>query len=160
MIIRLIKAALLAMVLAAIVQSLPDVRRYLKLLCARCGCGLGPRSRTNVTGEAGDCGNDLGFCGRLSDRFPGGPGRAPERLRESWRGIRNSPEARKLAADAMGIAELAMRRAAGSTLSGTANGLVRDADPQAGGRPPGQARGLTVTPGCCGSGWPTGHVRP
>ena len=46
-----------------------------------------------------------------------------ERLRESWRGIRNSPEARKLAADAMGIAELAMRRAAGSTLSGTANGL-------------------------------------
>jgi hypothetical protein len=31
MIIRLIKAALLAMVLAAIVQSLPDVRRYLEL---------------------------------------------------------------------------------------------------------------------------------
>ncbi len=31
MIIRLIKAALLVMVLAAIVQSLPDVRRYLEL---------------------------------------------------------------------------------------------------------------------------------
>ncbi len=46
-----------------------------------------------------------------------------ERLRESWRGIRNSPEARKLAADAMGIVELAVRRAAGSGLSGTANGV-------------------------------------
>jgi hypothetical protein len=31
MITRLIKAAVLAMVLAAIVQSLPDVRRYLEL---------------------------------------------------------------------------------------------------------------------------------
>jgi hypothetical protein len=31
MIIRLIKAALLAAVLAAIVQSLPDLRRYLEL---------------------------------------------------------------------------------------------------------------------------------
>jgi hypothetical protein len=31
MIMRLIKAAVLAMVLAAIVQSLPDVRRYLEL---------------------------------------------------------------------------------------------------------------------------------
>ena len=31
MIIRLIKAAVLAVVLAAIVQSLPDVRRYLEL---------------------------------------------------------------------------------------------------------------------------------
>jgi hypothetical protein len=31
MIMRLIKAAVLAVVLAAIVQSLPDVRRYLEL---------------------------------------------------------------------------------------------------------------------------------
>jgi hypothetical protein len=31
MLIRLIKAALLAAVLAAIVQSLPDLRRYLEL---------------------------------------------------------------------------------------------------------------------------------
>jgi hypothetical protein len=31
MIVRLIKAAVLAVVLAAIVQSLPDVRRYLEL---------------------------------------------------------------------------------------------------------------------------------
>ena len=46
-----------------------------------------------------------------------------ERLRESWRGIRNSPEARKLAAEAMGIAELAVRRAAGGTVSGTASGV-------------------------------------
>jgi sigma54-dependent transcription regulator len=46
-----------------------------------------------------------------------------ERLRESWRGIRNSPEARKLAADAMGIAELAVRRTAAGRLSGTASGV-------------------------------------
>ena len=46
-----------------------------------------------------------------------------ERLRESWRGIRNSPEARRLAADAMGVAELAVRRAAGRGLSGTASGV-------------------------------------
>jgi hypothetical protein len=46
-----------------------------------------------------------------------------ERLRESWRGIRNSPEARKLATEAMGIAELAVRRAAGSGLSGTVSGV-------------------------------------
>jgi hypothetical protein len=31
MIVRLIRAAVLAVVLAAIVQSLPDVRRYLEL---------------------------------------------------------------------------------------------------------------------------------
>jgi hypothetical protein len=31
MIMRLIKAAVLAVILAAIVQSLPDVRRYLEL---------------------------------------------------------------------------------------------------------------------------------
>ena len=68
-----------------------------------------------------------------------------ERLRESWRGIRNSPEARKLAADAMGIAELAVRRAAGSGLSGTASGVSGLLDPQARGRPAGQARGLTVS---------------
>ena len=47
-----------------------------------------------------------------------------ERLRESWRGIRNSPEARKLAAEAMGMAELALRRAAGSGLSTTASGVT------------------------------------
>jgi hypothetical protein len=46
-----------------------------------------------------------------------------ERLRESWRGIRNSPEARKLAGDALGIAELAVRRAAGNGLSGTVSGV-------------------------------------
>jgi hypothetical protein len=45
-----------------------------------------------------------------------------ERLRESWHGIRNSPEARKLATEAMGIAELAVRRVAGSGLSGTVSG--------------------------------------
>jgi hypothetical protein len=31
MIMRLIKAALLALILAAIVQSLPDIKRYLEL---------------------------------------------------------------------------------------------------------------------------------
>ena len=46
-----------------------------------------------------------------------------ERLRESWHGIRNSPEARKLATEAMGIAELAVRRVAGSGLSGTVSGV-------------------------------------
>jgi hypothetical protein len=46
-----------------------------------------------------------------------------ERLRESWRGIRNSPEARKLAADAMSIAELAVRRTAAGSLSGAASGV-------------------------------------
>jgi hypothetical protein len=47
-----------------------------------------------------------------------------DRLRESWRGIRHSPEARKLAAEAMGVAELALRRAAGSGLTGTVNGMT------------------------------------
>ncbi len=46
-----------------------------------------------------------------------------DRLRESWRGIRNSPEARKLAAEAVGLAELAVRRAAGSGLSVTVSGV-------------------------------------
>jgi hypothetical protein len=47
-----------------------------------------------------------------------------DRLRESWRGIRTSPEARKLAAEAMGVAELAVRRAAGSGLTSTVNGMT------------------------------------
>jgi hypothetical protein len=47
-----------------------------------------------------------------------------DRLRESWRGIRNSPEARKLAAEAIGVAELAVRRAAGSGLTTTVNGMT------------------------------------
>ncbi|MGD0375915.1 MAG: hypothetical protein ABSB01_15170 [Streptosporangiaceae bacterium] len=47
-----------------------------------------------------------------------------ERLRESWRGIRNSPEARKLVGEAVGVAELALRRAAGSGLSTTASGVT------------------------------------
>jgi hypothetical protein len=47
-----------------------------------------------------------------------------DRLREAWHGIRNSPEARKLAAEAIGVAELALRRAAGSGLSSTASGVT------------------------------------
>lgn len=46
-----------------------------------------------------------------------------ERLRESWRGIRNSPEARKLAFEAVSVAELVVRRAAGGGLSGTVSGV-------------------------------------
>jgi hypothetical protein len=47
----------------------------------------------------------------------------PERLRESWREIRNSPEARRLAGQAIGLAELVMRRAVGTGLSGTISGV-------------------------------------
>jgi hypothetical protein len=47
-----------------------------------------------------------------------------DRLRESWHGIRNSPEARRLAGEAIGVAELALRRAAGSGLSGTVSGMT------------------------------------
>jgi hypothetical protein len=47
----------------------------------------------------------------------------PERLRESWREIRNSPEARRLAGQAMGLTEQVLRRAVGTGLSGTVSGV-------------------------------------
>jgi len=52
-----------------------------------------------------------------------------DRLRESWRSIRTSPEVRKLAAEAVTMAEMAVRQVSGrGSLSGLggAVGEVRD----------------------------------
>jgi hypothetical protein len=48
-----------------------------------------------------------------------------ERLRSSWRAIRTSPEVRKLAGEAMTIAETAVRRGSGrGNLSGAVGGVT------------------------------------
>ena len=49
-----------------------------------------------------------------------------ERMRSSWRSIRTSPEVRKLAADAMSLAEAAMRQRSGRASIGGAVGNVTD----------------------------------
>ena len=48
-----------------------------------------------------------------------------DRLRSSWRSIRTSPEVRKLAAEAVSMAEMAVRQVSGRGLGGTV-GEVRD----------------------------------
>ncbi len=57
-----------------------------------------------------------------------------ERLRSSWQSIRTSPEVRKLAAEAVTVAEMAVKRASssgfgglGETVSGVTDILVRRA---------------------------------
>jgi hypothetical protein len=47
-----------------------------------------------------------------------------ERLRTSLRAIRNSPEARKLATDALTVAEMVARRASSEGLGGTVGGVT------------------------------------
>jgi hypothetical protein len=59
MVIRLIKAMVVAVVLAAIITSLPDIKRYLEIR----------EMRQGVRREHGD---DRGLRGRLSGRDPSG----------------------------------------------------------------------------------------
>jgi hypothetical protein len=47
-----------------------------------------------------------------------------ERLRTSWHSIRTSPEVRRLASEAVVIAEATVRRAAGGGLSETVSGVT------------------------------------
>jgi hypothetical protein len=48
-----------------------------------------------------------------------------ERLRSSWHAIRTSPEVRKLASEAMTVAEMAVRRGSGrGSLSGAVGGVT------------------------------------
>ena len=47
-----------------------------------------------------------------------------ERLRTSWHAIRTSPEVRRLASEAVVIAEATVRRAASGGLSGTVSGVT------------------------------------
>ena len=47
-----------------------------------------------------------------------------ERLRSSWKAIRNSPEVRKLAGEAMTVAEMALRRGSGRGNLGQLSGAV------------------------------------
>jgi|HubBroStandDraft_5_1064220.scaffolds.fasta_scaffold277138_2 hypothetical protein len=48
-----------------------------------------------------------------------------ERLRSSWHAIRTSPEVRKLAGEAMAVAEMAVRRGSGrGNLSGAVGGVT------------------------------------
>ncbi len=47
-----------------------------------------------------------------------------ERLRESWHAIRTSPEVRKLASEAVVLAEATVRRAASGGLNGTVSDLL------------------------------------
>ena len=49
-----------------------------------------------------------------------------DRLRSSWHSIRTSPEVRKLAAEAMTVAEMAVRQVSGRGGLGGAVGDVRD----------------------------------
>jgi hypothetical protein len=49
-----------------------------------------------------------------------------ERLRSSWHAIRTSPEVRKLASEAMTVAEMAVRRSPGRGNIGGAVGEVTD----------------------------------
>jgi hypothetical protein len=49
-----------------------------------------------------------------------------DRLRSSWRSIRTSPEVRKLAAEAVSMAELAVRQVSGTGGLGGTVGDVRD----------------------------------
>jgi hypothetical protein len=49
-----------------------------------------------------------------------------ERMRSSWHSIRTSPEVRKLAGDAMTLAESLVRQRSGSTSIGGAVGNVTD----------------------------------
>jgi len=46
-----------------------------------------------------------------------------ERLRTSWQAIRKSPEVRKLAAEAVVLAEAMVRRASSGGISGTVRGV-------------------------------------
>lgn len=48
-----------------------------------------------------------------------------KKLRESWHAIRNSPEAHRLAADALSLAETAAKQASGRGLSAVGQGVVR-----------------------------------
>jgi len=49
-----------------------------------------------------------------------------ERLRSSWHSIRTSPEARRLAAEAVSVAEMAVRQVSGRGGLGVSVGDVRD----------------------------------
>ncbi len=49
-----------------------------------------------------------------------------ERMRSSWHSIRTSPEVRKLAADAISLAEMAVRQRSGRASLGGAVGNVTD----------------------------------
>jgi len=69
-----------------------------------------------------DNGNDHRFRGRLPDRQPGRTS-SLDRLRTSWHAIRTSPEVRKLASEAVMLAEATVRRAASGGLGETASGV-------------------------------------
>jgi hypothetical protein len=47
-----------------------------------------------------------------------------KRLQESWQAIRTSPEAHRLAADALSFAEAAARQASGRSVSAVGQGVV------------------------------------
>ena len=47
-----------------------------------------------------------------------------DRLRDSWNSIRTSPEVRRLATEAVTVAEMAVRRASSGGLGGTVGGVT------------------------------------
>src|SRR5260370_30063120 len=74
-----------------------------------------------------------------------------ERLKTSWNTIRSSPEVRKLAADAITMAEQVVRRA---PVSGIGGAVIRTRASRASGAPPGASPGAEQWAPAGGMGGP------